>query len=225
MVSNRGTVGGLAQRTGAGHFYKPFTKRGVIAQYGAFFSEDGWFDQQPDAVRAITGMFPIASTATFNYWGNDALMANMTTLLTNAKAKLFANAPVHLLGISAGGLSCLNWAKNNPTLVKSISLVIPVINVQGVWDEDRVGAKFLVDAAYGGRPPDDHNPLDYAASLPDVPIRLYCSENDPYTTFIESIDFAALAGAEAISMGPIGHAVGAPWGGEAVALFMRANDV
>lgn len=228
MVSDRGTVSSLAQRVGYGRMYKAGRRKGILALPGATFNQDWWFDldQATGEMRTLTELygFPIGSCATLEDWGNSTMRARVSQLRTNCIASLFAGTKVHLMGVSAGGLSSLNWAKANPTLVQSISLLIPVVDVQAVYDNNRESFQSSISGAYGGRPPDSENPAKYAADLKGLPIRIYYSTNDSVTTSAETLNFAAAAGAETFSMGAVGHFWGPPWSGLHVGQFMRERD-
>lgn len=229
MVTNAGTVSSLDQRTGCGRLYRNGSRRGVIALPGATYDRNWWFDLDSATyeMRILTDGygFPVASIGTFDTWGNSTQRTNVSTLYTNCVGGLFSSdTKVHILGVSAGGLTALNWAKNNPTLVQSITLLIPVIDVQAVYDENRSSFASSISTAYSGRPSDANNPADNASSFSGFPIRIYYSENDAVTTTTETLTFASACGAETLSMGPVGHFWGPPWNGYAVGEFMRAHD-
>lgn len=232
MVSRRGTIGGLLQRIHHGRLYRGGTKKGVMVIPGAFGIVDDFFDLSYQVLDGIhRAGFATASLTTSNTWGNAAIRADVSTLKTNCQATqgpdpaLFAGGKVHLLGISAGGLTALNWAKANPTLVQSITLVIGVLNVQAVYDENRGTFTSLVASAYGGgRPTDADNPIKNMASFTGFPINLYYSTTDPVTLESEARVFAGGTGAVLRSMGDQGHGSAAPWSGPDAARFITAND-
>lgn len=228
LVSSRGTISSLDQRLGTGYLHKPGRSTGAVVLFGATGTRDSWFawDAAAYELREITGRgIPVASIGTLDYWGNATIRSNISTLVTNAQATHFKSGKVHLLGASAGGLSVLNWAKANPTLVQSIVLLIPVVDVQAVHSENRSGFASAINTAHGGAPPDADNPADYAADLSGVPIKLFYSTNDPVTTEAESLAFIAASGAEGVSMGAQGHSWAYPaWSGGAAADFMLANE-
>lgn len=227
MVSSRGTVATLPQRLALGYLHKPGRDIGLIAMPGATNDRDWWFDLDASTheLREITARgIPVATMGTLNTWGNSAVRTSMSTLKANAQTAEFKSGKVHLLGVSAGGLCVLNWAKNNPTLVQSMVLLIPVLNVIAVRSEDRGGFASVVTTAYGGAPSAADNPTDYAADLAGIPTRLYYSTTDPITTASESQGFATASGAELVSMGAVGHFWGSPWNGGLAADFMLANE-
>lgn len=227
MFSDRGTVGGLAQRVACRHAYALGSRKGCLVLYGRGGDQDSWFtyDDSGREIRDITDRdIPVASCATGVLWGNSTQRTNMSTLKTNAQTSLFAAGKVHLMGASAGGLAALNWAKNNPTLVQSISLVIPVIDVQYVHTNNIGGFASEINTAYGGAPADADCPAKYAANLAGIPIKIWYSTDDTYTLAATTTTFASASGATAVSMGAIAHSWTTPGLGISIGNFIREND-
>lgn len=228
MVSRTETVASLPQRTAAGRLYKDGTRKGILAFFGVGSDQHQWFtwDASTGEMRALTdgSGFPVAAMGTGTTWGNSTFRTNASQLKTNAQTALFASGKVHLLGASAGGLGALNWAKNNPTLVQSIVLLIPVLDVQYVHTNNIGGYAAAISTAYGGAPVDADNPADYAANLSGIPISLYYSTDDPYTPLSTNQAFIAATGAEGYSMGANQHGWTAPWSGANAGAFFSAHD-
>jgi predicted alpha/beta hydrolase family esterase len=224
-ASHRRTVSGLNHRIGVPGEYVPGSRKGVLMVYG-----HGTEDSLPNLDDAFGYLDPIHDagfvTAQLDdtpcLWGNSTVRTNLDTLNASI-ADLVDTGSVHLFGASAGGTAVLNWAKANATLVRSIALVIPCVNVQGVHAENRGGFAAEVTTAYGGAPPDAENPLDFAADLSGIPIKMWVSETDTITTMAESKAFAEASGAELVNMGAQGHLFTAPFSGEALAAFYEAN--
>lgn len=171
-------------------------RRPVIMLYGATGTRDSWFgwDQvlEPDGeISSITRKgWPVGSIDTLDYWGNDTLLTNLSDHKAEGKSMgIFAGGRAHLIGTSAGGLTILNWARAHPKLVKSLTLLIPVLDVQDVYDNNRNGFASVISSAYGGRPPDDHNPMDSLEHFQDFPISLYFSTNDTVTPIDVTLDW------------------------------------
>jgi hypothetical protein len=228
VVSSRGTIGGLLQRTGHDRLYKPGSRKGVLMLYGATSDLDAWFGVDPlfgEVSGICAQQFPLATLSTGVTWGNSTIRTQMSTLRTNIQSSgLFASGKVHLVGVSMGGLCALNWAKANPTLVQSITLLIPVVDVQAVYDADRGGFAASIAAAHGGRPPDSENPADNTGSFTGIPTRLYYSTTDTITLAAEQEASAAGSGATLVSMGAVGHFWGPPWSGRELAFWIKGSD-
>lgn len=194
---------------------------------GATQDLDWWFSEDTlnGEIRDITDRnIPVVTMGTLATWGNSAVRADMATLKTTAQTSFFGSGKVHLLGVSAGGLCALNFAKNNPTLVQSLSLLIPVIDPQAVYDGNLGGFQASISTAYGGRPANADTPSQNAASFIGIPTKIWYSTSDTITSSSITTTFAAAAGATAVSMGAVGHFWGAPWSGIAAGNFMRENN-
>lgn len=178
-----------------------------------------------DITKITDAGFPVGTIGTLDTWGNPTQVANISTLISNMRSSgLARGGRVHLFGVSAGGLSAIQWARENPQLVATLQLLIPAHALQNTYDENRSGFQSVIGTAYGGRPTDDDDPLINAAELRGLKIRMYVSDNDAVTTPGESHLFAERSGAERISMGSVGHFWGAPYNGAAIADYIAAND-
>lgn len=228
LVSSRGTVNSLDQRTGYDRLYKPASRKGVLAMYGVNGTRDSFFSLDASdgtTLRDLVPTRPVASLDVLEYWGNSTIRTNMSTLKTNAQVSLFASGKVHLMGISAGATCALNWAKANPTLVQSILLIVPAVDIQDIYDNWPGGLQDSISSAYGGRPSDANNPADNTASFTSFPIQIYYSTTDTVCTPATITAFASGTGAELVSMGAMGHFWNnAVWNGEASSNFFLEND-
>lgn len=227
MVSSRGT-----QRYAYSRLYKPGSRSGVLMLFGRGGTRDSWFAFN-DAlwpsgeISSITDAgFPVGSIDTGVLWGNSTMLTNISTLKTAGQTALFAAGGVHLLGASAGGLAVLAWATANPSLVKSITLVVPALDVQHIHTNDLGGFAAEIETAYGGAPADADNPIDNLADFEDFPIDLYYSTDDPYTPLATTEAFIDGVGSNVTghNMGAQAHAWTVPWSGANVAAFISEND-
>ncbi len=233
MVSRRETLNGVDQRTAVGRLYKASSpKRATLVFPGDTQDRDWWWNLDTlllsGEMRSLTDTykFPVGSIGTLTYWGNSTIRTQISTLRTNMQSTLATSSGrVNLLGVSAGGITALNWAKNNLDKVHSIVLLIPVLDVQAIYDVPRsVTFKNEISAAYGGRPGDSDNPIKYASQLNGIPISVYYSTNDTVTTQAESEAFILASGAEGNSMGAVGHFWGSPWNANAAGAFFEEHD-
>lgn len=229
MLSSRSSL----SRFATDRMFRPYSRAGVAMLYGATGTRDSWFALN-DAfwpsgeIKAITEAgFPVGSVDTLDGWGNDALLDDLTDMKAEGDAAYFASGRWHLLGASAGGLTVLNWAKANPALVKSLTLLIPVLDVQDVYTNNRGSFASVISTAYGGAPPDSHNPADNYSSFADIPIKLYYSTTDTITPLAITQAFISGVGdnVEGVNMGAQGHfwdyAVFTP---ASIVEFLEAND-
>lgn len=157
-------------------------------------------------------------------WGNDAAKARLTDAWAYAVAQADARTDKALL--YAGSMGCLTafaWAIDHPELVAGIVAVLPVVDLEYVHANSVNGAAALIDAAYGGAPPDfaARSVFPRRELVPDVPVQLWHSDDDPYVPLATAQAFAAAVGAESHSMGAIGHSA-AGIDPAAVAAFLAA---
>lgn len=182
--------------------------KGVLACPGWTGTADHWFEDGTDQLDLIAPIveagFPVASRAEGQQWGNAESRAQFTDLRTYAQSHLsFASGKVHVLGISAGSLAAMSWAMANPTLVRSLSLLLPCVDPQDVYDRDpfSVGLRASISAAYGARPADSDVPALNTANFAGIPIKMWYSPNDPICLPDLATAFATATAATAVSLG------------------------
>lgn len=228
MYTTRGTVSSLLQKVGVPRFYDKSSAKGVQLLGGATSDLEQWW-----AIETAYGYLgatlnyghAAGSISTLSTWGNAAIQADMETLRSNMIASGdHPTGPMHMLGISMGGLCALNFAKAKPTMVKSLCLVIPVVDVQDIYTNNRGSFASAISTAYGGAPPDAQNPADNTSSFTSFPIRIYYSTTDNICLPAITESFATATGAELVSMGAIGHLWGAPLSGVEIAGFFEENE-
>ena len=142
-------------------------------------------------------------------WGNATSDSRMDSAWAFCKSRFgFKTDKVLLFGISHGGVTVLNWAKANPTLVAAIALGMPAVSPQDIYDFDRGTLQSEIAAAYGGgRPPDSRDPTKNAASFVGIPIAIWYSTDDPICTAATVTAFGTAVGAEMNSLGAVGHSL------------------
>ena len=228
----------MAVETHRGHFdsrYIAATRKGVIAMHGHLAGPDNFYDatttvEYEKRFNAIAGAgIPIAADNTGADCGNSATRTRITNLRTFAQTATtglgFASGKVHLLGVSMGGTAVLNWAKNNLSLVQSIGLILPAVDIQDINTNNRGGLASAINTAYAGAPPDADTPAKNAASFVGIPMKIWYASDDPICLPGLTLTFASTAGATTVNLGAVGHA------GEtsavdpgALANFFAAND-
>jgi pimeloyl-ACP methyl ester carboxylesterase len=150
-------------------------------------------------------------------WSNDTALARMDSAWTYFKALSgVADDTVHLLGISMGALLVLNWARANLSKVASMCLVNPVIDLVDIHDRNIFGFGTEMDGVYGGSggfatAAPTHSPALNAAAYEPIAdrIRAYYGTTDPVVLQATVTDFCEASGAEAVSLGAVGHSAGA----------------
>lgn len=196
------------------------TRRGVIFCHGAggsalnaLFLTD--VPAQAKLVRALADSGHTVLAGDFGgsqTWGNDTSLARVGQAVTHLTALSgVLSGKVHLVGISMGGLVALNYAKANPTLVASVTAIIPTVDIPAAYDADISGAAALIDTAYGGTYVDDdqkadHNPVHWGPLESSfVPTKVWHASDDPWCPLASYQAFAATPNATLTDVGALGH--------------------
>lgn len=136
-------------------------------------------------------------------WGNSTAMARMTTAYNYLQTQPGVKpGKVALISGSMGGLTSLNWAAANPTLVSAVVSVIPVINPNDIVVNNRGGYAASINAAYGGAWSEatsgaTNNPRTMAtnsAKLQGIPMLFFYGTTDTLCMPAQVEGFAASAG-------------------------------
>ena len=165
-------------------------------------------------------------------WGRDATMTAITAAynwLVDSTKGAAKTGKVALIGASMGALNAVNWAYRNPTLVSCIALIIPAIDLQDIYVNDRgPGLQATISSVWGGAPPySTRSPLLLASSLAGIPTHVWAASggSDPVTpSFATNTTFCTSVGGDSKvhDMGAVGHTVGAVSTDEVLS-FIAAN--
>lgn len=170
-------------------------------------------------------------------WGSDHAVGQLSEareLLRDPRVRA-SGEEVVVAATSMGALVALNWVRRRPQSVAAVLLGCPVLDLEAVYWNDKGGLRDYVAAAHGIRPtadPEsvsrilgDRSPVQFAADLEGVPMRLYASSDDPIGSDTERcVDWVKTVGGDAasvIDLGATGHwPVGTP-ADDAVAFASR----
>lgn len=117
---------------------------------------------------------------------------------------------VVLLGMSMGGLAVCNWARTNVSKVAAIAMVTPAVDLQMAHDinagySTEVDAAFTDHAGFLAAKP-TFSPVQFAATLSSIPVRIWYSDNDNMITYSSLTTFASAHGNTTLtSIGAQGH--------------------
>lgn len=192
----------------------PAANRGVLYCHGAGQDATSMSDAtktgQVPLIRGIASQYPTIAPdlgGAFT-WGNSTCQTRAETARGYLGTGMGAvNAKIHLVGISMGGLTALQYAKANPTKVASISLILPTVDLDYDFQNDAQSSRASIGTAWGVTFP---TPLPAGAKiLADasygLPMKIWYVTNDPYTLTASSTTFAANQSASAVSLGTLGH--------------------
>lgn len=162
----------------------------------------------------------LAQTTSQGTFGNSTAQTRVGQLKTYVQGAFpypAASGKVHLVAGSGGATAALNYARANPTLVASMYLIVPLVDLQDFFTSrtDGTVTQAEVNAAYGGSVAASyatHNPSASGnqAALAGVPMKLVYSTNDLYVPAATVTSYAALVNAAggsavAVSQGAQGH--------------------
>jgi S-formylglutathione hydrolase FrmB len=207
--------------------YKPGSARGVIVCGSVNSTDDSWITSDANGqlvAKAVADSgFSLIGTSSDALWGNSAALTRVSNLKTyfQGSLPLAAAGTVDLIGISQGATTALNWAKANPTLVRRIALLVPAVDIQDIYTNDRGSLAAGISAAYGGAPPDASTPAKNAASFTGFTMKIWRATDDPICTPTTVDAFATATGATTASLGAVGHSITA-LDGQQVAAFLAA---
>jgi pimeloyl-ACP methyl ester carboxylesterase len=131
----------------------------------------------------------ITSYAGGNLWLNDTSLNNHTTIYNYMinPTGLGVAPEIFLFGNSMGGGDALAWARANKTKVKGLILHQPLLDLNDIIVDDKLGQGAEASASYAGGYSNTtygatHNPVMFADQLADIPILLLTSINDGVIT-------------------------------------------
>lgn len=177
----------------------------------------------------VTG--DLSQTTTQGTYGNDTARTRVGQLKSFVQGSVFpmaaASGKVCLLGASGGAAAAINYARQNPSNVAAMYLVVPLVDIAAAYaDAARLAAAGVTQAemnkAYNGgvddggtafnaaMPTHDPSASGNQAALSGIPMKLVYSTSDTVIPQASVTAYAALvnaAGGSAVtaSEGAVGH--------------------
>lgn len=184
--------------------------------------------------QAIGRRYPLLSTD----WGGPLTWGNAAEQAAVETGRVFAGTAmgsvvdkVHLIGISMGGQSVLQYARTNPTKVKSISLMIGAPDIDYIYQNDVGSSRAGIGTAWGVTYPTALPAgallINDATSWDAIPVKAWYVTDDIFTPTASLTNLiASMALGSAVSLGALGHteaAIAAIPVADVLA-FLDAND-
>lgn len=165
------------------------------------------------AYLAQSGFSSISAVMHGQTYANDQSMTDIDTAKAFIESQLSLSAgKVHLIGISMGGALAVRYAGLNPSLVASVTGIIPLSSIINYYTGLPAGAtKTEIATAWGvispAALPAGADLLTVGAPMNGVvPSRLYYASDDPLINPTDVIALGAAIGSEAVvDMGAGGH--------------------
>lgn len=194
-------------------------KPGIIYLHGAGGPDMGtrgtwpWNNIMLSAFAAAG--FPVVagwmgSTLTTDPWANDASQTVMTNALAWLSAQTGASATkAHLIGLSHGGCMMTRWAEDNPTLVSSLTGIIPFLDIADEYNTNTLGFQAAIATAWGltvgtDAMPARGNIMTRASAIQaaNIPVNLFWSSHDTVITneAAKIAAFVTASGANAVDI-------------------------
>lgn len=222
----------------------PGVPKGVITCQGShglaftLFGADTWDRAQTLAANGYVNLSgDLSQTLTQGTFGNDTAqtrVGQLKTFIQGTTAPMkAASGKVHLIGGSGGATDAINYARANPTLVASMYLIAPLVDVEDFYSNwlngganGATGSSGVTQAeinkAYNAGVDDggtaylaampSHNPIRSGnqAALSGIPMKLAYSTDDPFIQVSKVTDYATAvnsAGGSAtlVNQGAVGH--------------------
>lgn len=172
------------------------------------------YDDEPRAI-AERGTAVIAGdngATSSTRWGNSDSDTSVDALRSYAGTAFGATTTtVAALGTSMGAATILNWARTHLSSVTRIALVVPAVDIEDIRANNRQSAQASIETAYTNNATwqatrSTRNPVEYAAELAAIPIRIWHSTDDPVCVPSTITAFAAAHGNTTVSsLGAVGH--------------------
>lgn len=183
--------------------------RSGVAAHGATATSQGFPCAQAFAAQGPT-LYPDLAGATT--WGNDASQTKLGDAITYLQGTLGAKAgKVGLVAISMGALPALNYALANPTQIAAIALLIPVTDLQYIYDNDAAIATecdtAYTNAAGFAAAVATHDPNQNTAAFvaTAIPVKMWRSSDDTTAWTARQDAYATAIGCAKVDLGAVGH--------------------
>lgn len=157
---------------------------------------------------AMAGIPVVAGQMGGDTFANDTAMTRINSAITYLSANAgVPSTKVILIGASMGGALALRYASLNPSKVAAIVGIIPLTNINTIYQSNAGGLRAAIGTAWGVTYP---TALPAGANLPVlasalngvVPSRLYYSDADALIPYADVLAMASIAGSEAIEYDP-----------------------
>lgn len=165
-------------------------------------------------MRTLAANYPVVvGNQGGDNWNNDdgrTGVGGCATAIRAASSPARASSgPVVLVGTSMGFTVAAGWAKSNLSDVAAIVGILPLVDLDDLWNRDWNSSRAAINTAYGGlyvpaTMGAERNPMLSAGTL-NVPIRLYYAADDPgvLPATIAAFD-AAAPNVTTVNLGSIG---------------------
>lgn len=164
------------------------TRRGIVWCHGSLQNATS---VRPEAFAAAG--YPVitadlcAAAYSLRNWANDDHIDAIGDAVTYLTGTLGAKTDkVCLYGVSMGAAGALAWARANLSSVAACTVVLPVLDIDDIYQNDKNSLRASIGTAYGVTYPTSlgdlstHAPVSFGASdLAGLPLKMWASSDDP----------------------------------------------
>ncbi len=173
----------------SGRFVIAFHGRGGTLENHNLVREPGCILTQRLTGRGYAVAIPEIGT---DHWGNPEARAKTLALADWLRDEYGAPDALPLLGFSMGALTMLKFAVCHPRRAARMVDLFGITDLPG-FRQERVIYRESIDAAYGGEPMTQANPMDHTATLAAIPLAIFHGTMDDIVDLQHSLRlFAAL---------------------------------
>lgn len=190
----------------------------IILLHGAtapnnFAQADRWASSRMAARLAMAGYPCISGHMGGDSFANDTSMTRVDQALAEiSDATGCSSTQCHLIGCSMGAGVAVRWAAENPTKALSVTGLIPMANIDALYQANTLGLRASIGLAWGvvypAALPADANLLTHGAVIGtnEIPTRFYYDDADAAINPVDVLALAAACEAETFEVPPdLGH--------------------
>lgn len=172
-----------------------------------------WISPSTRAQAALPGALAMAGVASMGGWMGGDMFGNTTAMDSIEAARLSLggipgvdNSKIHLIGVSQGAQTSIRYAGLNPSKVASWCGIIPLADINAVYNADRLGLRASIGSAWGVTYPTalpaTASPATHAPAIVSAGIarRIYRSPSDAAVLPAEVDALASALGITPISV-------------------------
>jgi S-formylglutathione hydrolase FrmB len=190
---------------------------GATAGYDNFGAASRWASAKIPAYLAMAGIPCISIEAYGDAFANNDAMSAITPAITYMNGR-FSTHPTKacILGISMGGGTGIRYAGLNPSKVSALIGIIPMVDIDHLYQNNILGLRAAVGTAWGVTYPTalpaDANLDTYGAIIDanNIPTKFWYDDVDTAILAADVVSMAALTGGTAVEIDPsdLGHTEG-----------------
>lgn len=163
-------------------------------------------------VSCDLGVWAAGNTTDSNNWGSTQAQTRIgqaKTWLQSASGGGAKSGTVLLLGISMGNAAMVNYAKNAAAAVGAMVGILPVADIDDIYQNNRNSYRAAIGSAWGvtfpAALPANSNPATSNSGAVGIPYRTYYASDDTIALPAPATALTTAIGGTATNLGALGH--------------------